>query len=140
MLFDDEHDGLVHGNMYRLPYLPMMGLAPISPLGGALPWATPARKVGAVVGTVELVAAVVAEAAAIATATAVPYIGVAAFVATPNTIMYNIACIAHSRQYLYASYQYNYGWIYQPLLYWHINDMEMMLDIELMIDIGLMVG
>ena len=37
MKFDDEYDGLVHGNMYQLPYVPKMGLAPISPLTGALP-------------------------------------------------------------------------------------------------------
>ena len=58
-----------------------MGLAPISPLAGALPWATTAKGVGAVVGTVVVVVVAVARAAVIGTATAVPYIGVAAFVA-----------------------------------------------------------
>ena len=87
MLFDDEHDGMVHENMYQLPYLPMMGLAPISPLSGALPWATTVKKVGAVVGTVVVATVVVAEAAAIGTATAELYIGAAAFVAASNNII-----------------------------------------------------
>ena len=59
-----------------------MGLAPISPLTGALPWATTAKgEGGAVVAAVE-----VATAAAIGTATAAPYIVLAAFVAAHNNI------------------------------------------------------
>ena len=93
-----------------------MGLAPISPFIGALPWATTAKgEGGGVVGAV-----VVAVAAAIGTATAVPYIGLAAFFAAPDNIIQNIAYMFHTKQYLYI-YQYNYGWIYQPLLYWFTN-------------------
>ena len=66
-----------------------MGLAPISPLTGALPWATTAKgESGAVGGAVVEVAG----AAAIGTATAVPYIGVAAFVAA-SIISYEILLV-----------------------------------------------
>ena len=102
--------------MHQWLYLPKMGLAPISPLIGALPWATTAKgERGVVVGAV-----VVAAAAAIDTATAAPYIGFAACCAAINNIIQNIACIIHTKQYLYM-YQYNDGWIYQPLLYWYTN-------------------
>ena len=50
-----------------------MGLAPISPLAGALPWATTA--IGEIFGAVGLVVVV----GAIHMATTPPYIGLAAF-------------------------------------------------------------
>ena len=56
-----------------------------------------------------VVGVAVAVAAAIDTATASPYIGIAAFVAAPNNMIYSIACIFHTKQYLF-SYQYRYGW------------------------------
>ena len=56
---NDEYHG-------SLAYLPMMGLAPISPLSGALPWATTAR-VDMAFGAAFVVAAA-AEAIDIATA------------------------------------------------------------------------
>ena len=59
---------------------------------------------------------VVVVTAAVGIATAAPYIDIAAFVAAPDNITYNIACMVHTMQYLYR-YQYSYGWIYQPLLY-----------------------
>ena len=65
-----------------------MGLAPISPLAGALLWATTVigDKYGAaVVGAVDI-------------ATAAPYIGLAAFVAALYNKQ-NIACIHHTKQY-----------------------------------------
>ena len=43
----------------------------------------------------------VAVAAAIGTATTVPYIGVAAFVAAPNNIINNIACMIQGNIYIY---------------------------------------
>ena len=105
MIFDDEYDSLVYGNMHQLPYLPQMGLAPISPLTGALPWATTAKgEGGAVVGAVIVCAVVVAVAAAIGTATVVPVICVAAFIAAPNDIIYNIGCMIHTMQYLCIIY------------------------------------
>ena len=114
--------------MHQLPNMPMMGLAPISPMIGALPWATTAKGtwIGAVVGCV-----VVAVAAAVDTATASPHIDIAAFVAAPNNITYNIACMFHTKQYLYP-YQYVYGWVYHHLLYWYVYiDMELVLLMEM---------
>ena len=46
----------------------------------------------------------VAVAAAIGTATVVPVICVAAFIAAPNDIIYNIACMIHTMQYLCIIY------------------------------------
>ena len=63
-----------------------------------------------------MVGVLVAVAAIINTATVSPYIGIAASVAAPTNIIYNIACMVHTKQYLYP-YQFNYGWVYQPLLY-----------------------
>ena len=69
-----------------------MDLASISPLTGALPWATTAKGEGAVVGTAVVCAVVVVFAAAIGTATTVGYVGVAAFVAAP-IISYEILLV-----------------------------------------------
>ena len=69
-----------------------MGLAPISPAAGALPWATTAigEGYGAAVWYVVAIA--------IAIATAAPYVGYAAIgVAYYNT--QNIACIDYTKQY-----------------------------------------
>ena len=69
-----------------------MGLAPISPASGALPWATTA------IGEEYAAAAwyVVAEDTAISTAA--PYIGYAAIGAAYHNTQ-NIACIDHTKQY-----------------------------------------
>ena len=69
-----------------------MGLAPISPVAGALPWATTAIGSGYSAAVWYLVAA------AIAITTAAPYVGYATIdVAYHNTR--NIACIDHTKQY-----------------------------------------
>ena len=74
---------------------------------------------------------VVAIAVAVDTATASPHIDIAAFVAAPNNITYNIACMFHTKQYLYP-YQYVYGWVYHHLLYWYVYiDMELVLLMEM---------
>ena len=73
-----------------------MGLAPISPLAGALPWATTAigEGYGAAVWYVVV--------GAISIATAAPYVGYAAFIAASHNIhKILLVCIDHTKQYLY---------------------------------------
>ena len=112
---NDKCDGLV-SMMHQLPHMPKMGLAPISPLPGALLWATTARGwYGVVVG-----AAVVAAAEAIDIATAAGYVGIAALVAALNNIIYKY-CLYCSYKAIFYAYQCNHGWIYQPLLYCYID-------------------
>ena len=55
-----------------------------------------------------MVGVAVAVAATIDTATVLPYIGIAASVAAPTNIIYNIACMVHTKQCLHP-YQCNYG-------------------------------
>ena len=69
-----------------------MGLAPISPLAGALPWATTATGGGYGIAVWYGVAA------AIAISIAAPYIEYAAISAAIHNIQ-NIACIDHTKQY-----------------------------------------
>ena len=69
-----------------------MGLAPISPVPGALPWATTA------IGPAYGAAVLYVVAGAIVIATAAPYVGYAAIGAAVHNIQ-NIACIDHTEQY-----------------------------------------
>ena len=69
-----------------------MGLAPISPAAGALPWATTTIGEGYGAAVWYLVAG------AIAIATAAPYVGYAAIGAAYHNTQ-NIACIDHTKQY-----------------------------------------
>ena len=82
-----------------------MGLAPISPLTGALPWATTA------IGGAYDAAVLYVVAGAIAIATATPYVGYAAIGAAIRNKQ-NIACIDHTKQYFVSqSIQFMTGYI-----------------------------
>ena len=76
----------------HVPYLPKMDFASISPLTGALPWATTVKGEGLVVCIAVVCAVVVVFVAAIGTATTVGYVGVATFVAAP-IISYEILLV-----------------------------------------------